>query len=98
MREGRRMDVQGWNVIECQSNFSRPSIDAVRLESMLWGEAFLVFVSMGPSRISPTSTSFVSNQLCNRHFAFVQRFEYLVRITHIATLATAFASSVGRRL
>ena len=43
MREGRRMDVEVCNVIECQSNFSRPSIDAVRLESMLWGEGFLVF-------------------------------------------------------
>jgi hypothetical protein len=29
---------------------------------------------------------------------FVQRFEYLVRITRIATLATVFASRVGRRL
>lgn len=37
------MDVGVWNVIECQSNnFSRPSIDAVRLESMLWGEGVLV--------------------------------------------------------
>jgi hypothetical protein len=43
MREGRRMNVEVCNVIECQSNFSRPSIDAVRLESMLWGEGFLVF-------------------------------------------------------